>query len=158
MKTQTLLLTMALLTVLALPTRAQCGPNGGAFVPYGHGCNTVFGTPPSLSGSYDHLTCTASITLTGSPGCCNTYLQSRILALGFSAANVPVPQIGPTCVLYVNPVIFLTLEPGNPTLQVSVPASFIGATLYAQGANVYFTTIGFTTDAELSNGLLITFY
>jgi hypothetical protein len=135
--------------------RAQCTITSVTFASYGTACNTVFGVPPALSGTWDPNACSVRLTLTGFTGCCNTFLQQRLLALGQQSANIPVPSVGPTCYLLVIPDLILTFPASQTTFDFVLPPGLPPSTIYAQGANVYFTTIGFTLDAELSNGLAV---
>jgi hypothetical protein len=145
---------LAVFALLVLPLAAQCTVNA-SFQQYGIGCNTVFGVLPTLSGTFNPANCSVTITLTGFGGCCNTFLVSRLLAFGVNAANVPLPTLGPGCVLLVEPAVVLEFpnSAGNSFTFVLPPFTPTALTLFAQGANHYFTTIGLSDDYELSNGL-----
>ena len=51
--------------------------------------------------------------------------------------------------------MFVLPASGGNNFAFALPALANPLTLYAQGANQTFTTIGFTTDFQLSNGLRI---
>ena len=151
------ILLFAVLAILPCAGRAQC-TTSVSFQSYGSGCNTVSGQVPALSGSFDTQTCTVSLTLTGFPGCCNTFLVGRVFFLGGAQVNTPLPGIGPGCALLARPDLPVAFATGaEDTLRFAVPDGFPALTLYSQGANVYFTTIGFGTDVELSQGLALVF-
>ncbi len=143
------------LAVLGLPVSAQCTVSSVTFTPYGQGCNPVFGVgPPTLSGSFDPGLCVARLALDGFSGCCNTYLWNRLLAIGVAPASVAVPTVGQGCTLLVDPFLVLSFPGNQASFDFQLPPGASG-TLFVQGANIYFTTIGFSYDAALSNGLRI---
>lgn len=151
---------MATLPGLALAARAdaQCGAASVTIQSFGRGCNTVFGNVPALAGIWSPSGCTVSLTLTGFPGCCNTFLIGRILVVGASAASIPVPAVGQGCALLVSPDVILdTPAYLGSTWTFALPPSVpVPLTLYAQGANHY-VTFGLSHDFELSNALAVTF-
>jgi hypothetical protein len=141
--------------ILAAPVAAQCSNLAGvAFTPYGTGCTALF-QAPVVSGSYDAAACTISFTLTHSPSCCNTYLFRRILIFGGAPVQVPIPFL--SCDLLVVPETIMEFLPtGSDVFTLPIPnVPLAGLTLYLQGANVFFTTIGLSYDFEVSNGLQI---
>jgi hypothetical protein len=141
--------------LLALPLPAQCSNLAGVlFTPYGSGC-TGLNLAPTLSGSYSAGNCAVSFTLNHSFSCCNTYLNRRVLVFGASPVQVPIPFL--TCDLLVTPDVIVEILPtGSDTFVFPIPnAPLAGLVLYVQGANVFFTTIGFSYDYEVSNGLQV---
>lgn len=143
---------------------AQCGNvSAVSFTPYGQGCSVVTPAAPTLTGVYDPNACTVTLTLSAPPTCCNVFLQTQVLAIGLAPANLAIPGLNPGCNLLLDPAqIFLVQQgppPGGGTFSVTIPpgSTLAGLTVYAQGMNVYFTTIGFTTDFELSQGLQVDF-
>jgi hypothetical protein len=141
--------------VLAMPAFAQCSNLSGiAFTPYGAGCTGVY-TTPVLTGSYSPATCTVSFTLTHSVSCCNTYLNRRVLVFGAAPAMNPLGVL--PCNMLVTPdLIFEYLPTGSDTFTFPLPGGpLAGLTLYAQGGNIFFTTIGLSYSYEASNGLQI---
>jgi hypothetical protein len=147
--------TVLVAALAVVPAASQCSNLAGvAFTPYGAGCSALSQTPV-LGGSYDPVACAVSFTLTHSPSCCNTYLNRRVLAFGVAPVQVPIPFL--TCDLLVTPDVILEILPtGSDTFVFPLPnAPLAGLTLYLQGANVFFTTIGFSYDYEVSNGLQI---
>ena len=125
---------------------------------YGAGCS-VFFTPPELSGAGDSSACTLDLTLTVPPACCNVFAVGRILIVGVTPTSLPIPELGPTCNLLVEPLIFvpLSIEPETITFSIPSSLSLVGVSVFTQGAVEYFTTIGFTTDFTLTNGMRIDF-
>src|SRR4029453_2771310 len=77
-----------------------------AIAPYGAGCAQFFDVPV-LKGAYDPTACTLTLSLSGQPGCCNTYLWNRILILGASSVSVPVPPFVTGCKLLASPDLVL---------------------------------------------------
>ncbi len=139
---------------------AQCpGPNSATFSPYGATC-AFFGQDSFLSGAYDATTCTMTLTHTSSLVCCNTFLVTNVILIGAQpiTPGLPIPGfLVPGCEVAVVPFSDFQSTPAQTLVEFPVPASAIGLTLYFQGVNVYFTTIGFTNDFQTSNGLSATF-
>jgi hypothetical protein len=145
----------ALALILVLPgLRAQGCSYNPQFQSYGAGCNTAFGTAPTITGSFDPGTCAVTLTAGVFPGCCNTYLQQRWLLLGLAPDQSPVPQY-PGCTLLVQPDLLVTPWTPNP-MVFPLPPGLPPVTVFAQGGFVYFTTIGFTYDLALTAGLAVT--
>lgn len=150
------ILVLAAGLALGASASAQCTVSGVSFTAYGAACNPVFGPVPALAGSWTAGSCTIRLTLTGFQGCCNTFVSQRMIAIGTAPANVPLPGVGPGCSLYVVPDLFLLTVPGaQSTFDFLLPPGMPSVTVFAQGAIVYFTTIGFSYDAALSNGLQV---
>jgi hypothetical protein len=152
----------ALLTILsaclglAVAAPSQCQFQSVQQQSYGSGCNPVFPTNlPTLASSLDATNCTLTLTVTAFGGCCNTYLQGFVLALGTQQANVPLPMVGQGCTLLVNAVAILFQQNGTYTftLPPTLPPPFV---FFAQPAAIYFTTIGFSHDFSLGAGAQIT--
>ncbi|HGY90823.1 MAG TPA: hypothetical protein ENK43_06605 [Planctomycetes bacterium] len=154
-KTSTLILASALVLFLTSFAPSQCFIGGVNFTNYGQGC-TPFFSPPQISGQFDPASCTLTFSLTSSPSCCNTYLVERFFVFGLFQAAQPLPFLGPGCVSYTSADL-IVVQPNSAggDLSVLLPPSAIGITFYAQGANHFFTTIGFTHDYELSQGLRV---
>jgi hypothetical protein len=150
------LLIALLLAPLAAP--AQCTVTQVTFASYGTGCNAVFPQQlPTLSGAWSAPSCTVTLTLAGFSGCCNTFLRGRVLVLGASRTNLPVPIFGPGCTLFagLDVVLVFPTSAGN-AFPFPLPAGMPRGTLYAQGMLEYFTTIGLTRDLAFSPGLALT--
>ena len=153
------LFTYALLAIALCATLpAQCSISGFNFSSYGTGCTFTAQPAPTLTGSFNAAACELDLTLTKSISCCNTFLQSRVLIISTNQAFHGLPALGPTCTLLVVPDLVMVAPPTSPdTISFDVPPGLPpGITIYAQGANIFFTTIGLTTDIELSNGLEFT--
>lgn len=159
MKTRLAFLLTVAMTAMSPSLHAQCTVNGINFTSYGSGCNAVFGVVPSLVGSFDAANCSLTLTINDFPGCCNTYLVQRSLAFGLLPTNTPLPWIAPGCTLFVQPDLLYTFpsSAGN-TFTFPIPPGLPALTVYAQGADQYFTTIGLTTDFALTNGLAISIF
>jgi hypothetical protein len=148
-----------LASILAGAAAAQCPFTGVTTQNYGGPCTTVFPTPPTISATLDPVACSLGIRVVAFAGCCNTYLRDRILAIGLSQANMPVPQVGVGCTLLVNPLTFLwqPVSMGD-TFTLAIPAGLTPFTFQAQGGSHYFTTIGLTNDLQLTDGLTLTLF
>ena len=123
---------------------------------YGEGCNPVFAMPVEVRAGLDPAGRILTIGVDGFPGCCNTFLVQRLLAFGFSPAQLPVPQFGPGCTLLVEP-LFVLILPAQQGAEISfpLPPGLPPFTFHTQGAVHYFTTIGFTHDLAFTDGLRV---
>lgn len=133
---------------------AQCPFSSVSSSTYGPGCSAVFpGNLPTLSVALDVPGCSLGVTVTAFGGCCNTFLVGRLLALGDAPTMVPLPQLGAGCVLQVDqPILLYQPSAAGDTFVLPVGAALPPLTVYAQGAALYFTTIGFSTDLALTGG------
>lgn len=159
MSRQPLLASLLLVAALAGAATAQCTVNGVTFTSYGVGCATVFGNAPSLSGAFNASACTVTYTVNDFSGCCNTFLQVRFLVFGVQQISQALPWIGPGCNLLVTPdvIIQAPASAGNQ-FTFTLPPGIPPLTVHAQAADQYFTTIGFTTDFQVTNGLTTTIF
>ncbi len=148
-------LLFAVLVVTPLRAPAQCTVMSVAFTPYGTGCNPVFATQtPMLSGRWDPQTCSVTLTITAFSGCCNTYLRDRLFVLGAQQTRVPLPFLGIGCTLWASPDIVIPLtSSAGASLTLAVPPGLPPGSIYGQGLVHYFTTIGFSDDFALTQGL-----
>lgn len=134
------------------------GPSDVGFTRYGNTCD-FFGQPATLKGDYDRSTCTMTLQMTVASTCCNTYPQSQILLLG-AQPIIPgqrLPILVPSCTLSVIPLVALP-QPAGPSgaeWSFRLPTVSLQASLFAQGVNHYFTTIGNRDELQSSNGLQI---
>jgi hypothetical protein len=141
--------------VLALEgfAAAQCPFSTVQLTTYGSGCNPVFATNPTLTGTLDPTVCTLNLTVNAFSGCCNTFLNGRILAIGLQPVSQPLPQLGVGCTLLASPdALLFQANTAGATFVLAIPPGLPPLTLYAQGAAIYFTTIGLTTDIALTGG------
>ncbi len=122
---------------------------------YGNTC--VFFTQDSkLSAVYDATACNLRIELTASQTCCNTFLAQQFLMIGATPIipGIALPELVPGCELALVPLVILAQSPtAGGVWNLYVPPVPSLVTLYAQGANDYFTTIGMSHDYQTSNGL-----
>lgn len=150
-----------LCSLLALPVMGaaagQCQFTSVALQNYGLGCGIVFSVPPSITAQLDPVTCTLGIRVTAFAGCCNTFLRDRLLVLGLTPANQPLPQVAFGCTLLVSPTVFLwQATSAGDTFHFGIPPGLTSFTFHAQGAAHYFTTIGLSDDLMLTDGLTMT--
>ena len=159
MRTRPLLpaLSLGLLFALAAETPAQVPCPQVGVAPYGQSCATVFGIAPKLEGSFDDQTCSLTLAWTSFPGCCNSFLTGHLLLVGLQQANIPAPPPWQQCTIYVQPALVVALPAQADQLTVPVPPLPPGALVSAffQVVDVYFTTIGFSTDYQFTNGLAV---
>ncbi len=151
MRFPTLVLAAFLAGFLAAESRAQCA--NVAIGSYGNTC-PFFLQDATLSAAFNTSTCTLDVDLSVSQTCCNTFPNGQILIIG-TAPIIPgihVVPLLPSCELAVVPLVQLPTSVGNGW-SFFIPAVPVTATFYLQGVNTYFTTIGFTTDYQSSNGL-----
>jgi hypothetical protein len=136
---------------------AQCPFTSVSTQSYGQGCNPVFATNPTLAVALDAASCRVQLTVNAFPGCCNTFLRTYLLAIGFQQASIPVPQIGPGCTVLVQPTALL-IQPSTAgaTFSLGLPPIVPPLGFVAQGAAHYFTTIGFSDDFALTDGAQVT--
>ena len=82
--------------------------------------------------------------------------ETIAIIVGAQATNIPVPMPlgGPGCFLLAQPDLVLVF-PGSAGAAFTAPIPVIDVTLFVQGVNHYFTTIGFTNDYNWSNGLKV---
>ncbi|MFT4511997.1 MAG: hypothetical protein ACI89X_000673 [Planctomycetota bacterium] len=139
--------------VLSSFAATQCAFSSVSVSSYGQPCS-VFSTNPTTVGvQLDVTNCELGIDVSAFPGCCNTYLVGRVLVLGLQPITQPLPQLG--CTLLTSPDVVLFQTTGS-TFPLQMPsAPFPATTLFAQGAAIYFTTIGFSVDWAFSSGAQI---
>ena len=135
----------------------QCAFASASVSSYGQPCAIWLGPAPptSLGVQLDGTSCTLGLDVTAFPGCCNTFLTGRILVLGLAQISVPVPQFGVNCDLLVSPDVILFQQSSGQFTMPLPNAPFPPTTIYAQGAVIYFTTIGLAADWALSAGYQI---
>lgn len=148
-------------TLSSVMAQSTCnGPSAVGLSAYGATC-TFFGSPATLGGSYDQQTCTLTLRLSSPQTCCNTFLRDQAILIGASPIipGLPSPILLPGCEFAVNPFVVLPPQGGPGPLQgqwqLRLPTTPIAFSVYAQGVNQFFTTIGFSNDFQLSNGLQI---
>ncbi|HEX5052461.1 MAG TPA: hypothetical protein VFZ65_11855 [Planctomycetota bacterium] len=152
-----LILTTLTTLLAASSALAQCPFSGVSVQTYGQGCNSVFLNLPTMGAGIDVPSCTLQVTVSAFSGCCNTFLVGSLLALGDQATSIPVPDLGPNCMLLVDPAIVL-FQPNSAgsSFVLSLPPVLPPLTVFAQGAALYFTTIGFSYDFALTAGAQLT--
>lgn len=151
---------LLVLFVLLLGTaaRAQCnGPTSVSLTPYGGTC-TYWSANAALQARYDTTTCVLQVQFDAARTCCNVYLRQRLLLLGVQpiVPGLPLPALVPGCELAVVPLVALIDAGGRAPFALRLPP-ITGVTLYVQGVNTYFTTIGLHTDLQTTDGLRVSF-
>ena len=119
-------LAAALALVMATTAAAQCQFTGLAVQSFGMFCNTgptgccaIVSSPTTLSFGLDGSSCTLNVEVNALEGCCGVAVLARIVAFGASPAAVPLPQFGPGCTLWVQPVEFR--EQSGALAQIPLP-------------------------------------
>lgn len=151
-------LTLSVLAALAVPAAAQCqGPKSVRIKAYGKTC-AFFNQHATLKGAYDSRTCTLTLALTKARTCCNTFPRTQLLLFGTKPIipGQPHPLLLPTCVLSLE-IVAADAQPASAggVWRFRLPPVPVAATVYVQGVNHYFTTIGFRHDLQSSNALQI---
>src|SRR5262245_39333900 len=110
--------------VLATTAVAQCQFTSIAVQSFGMFCNAgptgccrVQSFPTSLTLGLDASMCALEVEIGALEGCCGVGVLAPVLASGSSPAAVPVPQFGPGCMLWVQPIEFR----GQTTAQDRIP-------------------------------------
>jgi len=148
---------LAVLASASLAT-AQCSWSSVSVTSYGQGCNPAFpGQPLSVSASLDVNQCRLDVDVAAFPGCCNAFLVGRVLVLGFAQVSIPAPNLGTGCTLLASPdlLIYQQGSVGGTFELLFGNVSLPPATLYVQGAGLYFTSIGLSFDWAASAGARI---
>lgn len=147
---------LVLVVLLAAPMAAQC--TNVTFTSYGTACSNA-GFPASLTGSFDATSCTATLTLNAFSGCCNTFEQFNVWAIGWQQAQILIPPPNPNSCLLLNTadIILMQTPATQNTFTFVVPPGLSGITVYAQSAKMYFTTIGMTMDLSITEGVQVDF-
>ncbi|MBL8735796.1 MAG: hypothetical protein JNL12_05155 [Planctomycetes bacterium] len=107
----------------------------------GDGCNSMptgtcrmLSLPTSLVAEFDASAGTVTVRV-DSYAFCGVVVPVTVLALGLQPANVPLPALGPSCVLYLHPLAVLAnanepfvlpLPPGVPSLTFLVQGAALG--------------------------------
>jgi hypothetical protein len=144
-----------LVLALAGSTSAQCARV--SFGKFGTTC-AFFNQHATLGASYDQTNCQATLTIGSATTCCNTFLSGQFLILGATKVDpgVPHPLLVRGCLLSVFPDVVLPLpRTAGGKVQLPIPKFPVKVTVYAQGLNDYFTTIGLTHDFQTTQGLQI---
>jgi hypothetical protein len=129
---------------------AQCAFSSVNVSCYGHPCSVFSGNPTTVGAQLNVSNCTLGVDVQAFSGCCNTYLVGRVLVVGLQPVTQPLPQLG--CTLLTSPDLVLFQATGSMFALQMPSAPFPATTLFAQGAAIYFTTIGFSTDWAFSRG------
>jgi hypothetical protein len=150
-------LVVGLLGALTAPAAAQCGGiSNVTFTSYGSACG-LGGTPTVLTGTWVPSACTLTFGWNIPGICCNIFVQRHLFVLGLQSTQIPLPGLGTGCTLWVVPALALELPPRTTTLSFVVPDAVVGATFYAQVANIWFDTFCMCNVYQLSQGLAVTF-
>src|SRR5262245_18699951 len=150
----------SLVSVLVLSrseVRAQSCPYTVNITSYGSSCSNLTTSLPSLAGQFPiGSDCDVRLLYDVPTVCCNVPVTHRWIVIGLSSASLPLPGGG--CPLLVSPLVitdlFLPFE-GLVALQLFMPENpaLIGLTVYVQGIDRRFDTIGGTQHFETTNGL-----
>lgn len=139
----------ASLALISIAT-AQCAFSSANVSSYGPSCSVFSNNPTTVGVQLDASNCTLGVDVQAFSGCCNTYLVGRVLVVGLQPITQPLPQFG--CTLLTSPDLVLFQATGS-TFALQMPSAPFPATmLFAQGAAIYFTTIGFSVDWAFSSG------
>jgi len=156
MKLSLILCTLVVCLSLAAPTiEAQGCPYTVSITSYGSSCSNLTTSLPSLIGS-PIGGCDVSFLYDVPAICCNVIVTHRFFIIGLAPASQPLPGGG--CPLLVNPLLITDLFApfeGTIGLQLFLPPNpaLVGLSVYVQGIDRRFDTIGGTQHFETTNGL-----
>lgn len=104
----------------------------------GDGCNTMptgtcrmLSLPTSLVAQFDPASATETIRV-NAYAFCGVVIPVTVLTIGLQPANVPLPMLGPSCVLYLDPLAVLANT--NEPFVLALPPGLPSLTFLAQGA------------------------
>lgn len=127
--------------LLAGTAAAQCQFSGLATQPAGPSCNigptgccAIPSAPTQLLVQLDPAACAVDFTVLALEGCCGVTVPLRLVAIGTVPANVPLPQFGIGCTLWLQPDVIL-VQSGAP-LSIVIPPLLPPLTFLAQAAAV----------------------
>lgn len=130
---------LALLPVVAL---AQCRITSLVTQNAGPSCNTgptgccaIVSSPTVLTASLDPIGCAVDLDVRALEGCCGVAVRARLLVLGASTAVLPVPIVGPGCVVSVQPAAFL-VQTSGPSFRLQLPPTLQPFQFFAQAAAI----------------------
>ncbi len=98
------------------------------------GCCAIAGGPTQLEAQLDVTNCSLGLTVRAIEGCCGVTIPLRVVAIGTTLANVPLPQFGIGCTLWLQPTDFFVLS--GATTALPIPPALPPLTFLAQGAAV----------------------
>lgn len=148
---------LAILFVSGSAGAQVCTFTGVITEDFGSGCG--FLAPPKLTISFTPGDCTLDFDI-DAPTCCNTFVTSHWLLIGSrlpSPVGLNSPPFLTGCQLWVSPFLIIGPLPGTSTSILLPPILPITPiTVDIQAVPVYFTTIGFTTDFGITQGVDLT--
>lgn len=119
------------------------------------GCCAIVEQPTILAPTLDVTACSLDLEVRALEGCCGVTVAARLLALGVGTATIPVPQLGPRCVLSVAPATILVQQ--APVFRFAIPPTLQPFTFHAQACAVITNTqFPAPTVVTLSDGLALT--
>lgn len=98
------------------------------------GCCAIAGLPTQLRPALDVAACTVEFSVFAIEGCCGVTIPLRLVAIGTAPANVPLPQFGAACSLWLVPDVVLA-QTGS-SLSIAIPPTLPPLTFFAQAAAV----------------------
>lgn len=156
MKITLIVCTLVVCLSLTAPVEAQGCPYTVSITSYGSSCSSLTTSLPSLIGNFPIGGCAVGFLYDVPAVCCNVILTHRFFVIGLAPASVPLPGGG--CPLLVDPLIITDLFApfeGTIGLQLLLPPNpaLVGLSVYVQGIDRRFDTIGGTQHFETTNGL-----
>jgi hypothetical protein len=103
------------------------------------GCCAVVQQPTLLVPTLNVSPCALDLEVQALEGCCGVTVSMRLLALGLTTANIPLPQLGRGCALWVQPDVILAQVTSPFRLQI--PPALPPFTFYAQASAVITNTL-----------------
>jgi hypothetical protein len=118
------------------------------------GCCAIAQQPTLLRPTLEVTTCRLNVEVSALEGCCGVTVAVRLLALGAAPANLPLPQFGSGCALWLQPDVILVQQAA--TFSLAIPPTLPPVTFLAQGCAVITNTLfPAPTVLTLSNALAL---
>jgi len=118
------------------------------------GCCAIAQQPTLLMPTLEVNTCRLNIEVSALEGCCGVTVAVRLLALGTASANIPLPQFGNGCALWLQPDVILVQQ--APGFSLAIQPTLPPLTFLAQGSAIITNTLfPSPTVFTLSNALAL---
>jgi hypothetical protein len=139
--TRSLTRSLAAALLCASAALAQCPFNTVTAQSVGPFCNTgptgccaIVSSPTILAPTLDVTTCALDLEVSALEGCCGVTVAVRLLALGATTANIPLPQLGAGCALWVQPDAILVQQ--SSPFRLAIPPGLLPFTFFAQSSAI----------------------
>jgi hypothetical protein len=118
------------------------------------GCCAIAQQPTLLMPTLEVNTCRLNLQVFALEGCCGVTVAVRLLAIGTASANLPLPQFGSGCALWLQPDVILVQQ--APSFVLAIPPTLPPLAFLAQGSAIITNTLfPSPTVFTLSNALTL---